>query len=72
MYRWLNELGIKVVSEKKQRAVSKQLITTQIVGEIAPFTRAVKGGGEEIRRSAMIYVPYLPEKVTELLEQYAR
>ncbi len=68
----MNEAGIKVASEKKQRVLSKQLITTQIVGEIAPFTHALKGGGEEVKSAAMVYIQYLSEKVIELLDQYAR
>lgn len=68
----MNEAGVKVASEKKQRLLSKELIPTQIVGEIAPFTKALKGGGEELRSSAMVYIPHLPDKIFELLEQHAR
>lgn len=66
------EHGIQIASEKKQRALSKELITTTIVSEIAPFTHALKKGGEEVRPSAMAYIPTLSEKVFELLEQYSR
>ena len=65
-------MGIKIASEGKQRALSKQLITTEIVGEIAPFTHAIKKGGEQIKPSAMVYIPTLKEKIFELLEQYNR
>ena len=63
-----------MASEKKQRVLSKQLISTEIAAEIAPFTHDLKkrGGGEEVRPSAMAYIPYLPDKVFELLEQHAR
>lgn len=61
-----------MASEKRQRVLSKQLVTTEIVGEIAPFTHALKGGGEEIKSSATAYVPLLREKISELLDQYAR
>ncbi len=37
-----------MASEKKQRVLSKQLITTEIAA-----------GGEEVKPSAMAYVPYL-------------
>ena len=70
--RWLAEQGIKIASEKKQRLLSKELVTTEITAEMAPFTHALKSGGEEVRPDAMAYVPYLPEKVFELLEQHAR
>ena len=60
------------MKKQQQRLLSKQLITTPIVGEIAPFTKALKGGGEELKSSAMVYVPHLREKIIELLEQHAR
>ena len=42
---------MKITSEKRQRSLSKDLITTQIVGEIAPFTKSLKGGGEDCLHS---------------------
>ena len=71
-YRWLSQAGIKVTSEKKQRLLSKRLITTEVIGEVAPFTHSIKGGGEEIRKSAMAYIPNLGDKIIELLEQHHR
>lgn len=68
----MNEAGIKVASEKQQRLLSKQLVTTEIVAELAPFTHALKGGGEEIKCGGMAYVPHLSDKVFEVLEQHAR
>lgn len=62
-----------MASEKKQRLLSKQLITTEVISEILPFTYNLKkGGGEEVKPSAIAYVPYLPDKIFELLEQYSR
>ena len=72
MIRWLVEAGVRIASEKKQRLLSKELVSTDIIAEAAPFTFALKRGGEEVRASAMAYVPSLPDKVIELLEQHAR
>lgn len=71
-YRWLAREGVKIASEKKQRLLSQQLITTEIVAEIAPFTRSLKDGGEEVKNDAMAYTPSLPDKIFELLEQHDR
>jgi len=38
-YRWLSEAGVKVASEKQWRLLSKELISTEVAGEVAPFTR---------------------------------
>ena len=70
--RWLSEAGIKLASEKSQRLLSKQLITTEIVAEIAPFTHSLKKGGEEVKSDALAYTPNLCEKVFEILEQHSR
>ena len=70
-FRWLATEGIKVASEKKQRALSKELITVDIKAEVSPFTFALKNGGEEIKASAIAYLPYLSDKIFELLDQYS-
>ena len=72
MHRWLSRAGVKVASEKNQRILSKQLITTQIASEVAPFTHQLKKGGKEVKKAAMAYIPDLVQKITELLEQHAR
>lgn len=59
-------------SEKEQRKLSKQLITTEITGHTAPFTHALKSGGEEVKEEAMAYIPMVEEKLIELLEQRRR
>ena len=66
------EAGVHIASEKKQRLLSKELVTTDILAEAAPFTFPLKRGGEEVRASAMAHIPSLLNKVLELLEQYAR
>lgn len=66
------EAGIKIASEKDQRLLSKELITTEIVAECAPFTHSLSNGGKEVKSDALAYTPYLPDKIFELLEQNAR
>lgn len=70
--RWLAAEGIKIASEKRQRALSKELITVDIQAEVSPFTFSLKNGGEEVRASAIAYIPYLQDKIFELLDQYSR
>ena len=72
MYRWLNDAGVRLASEKNQRALSSELVPTRVVGEAAPFTHALKGGGEAVKPAAMAYVAHIGDKVFELLDQYAR
>lgn len=64
--------GVKIESEKRQRQLSKQLISTVVEADVAPFTFALKNGGEEVRPAAMACVPYLPDKIFELLDELAR
>lgn len=68
-HRWLSRAGIKVASE--QRLLSKELVTTSVLGEVAPFTKSIKGGGEEVKKDAMAYIPHLKDKIFELLEQHS-
>ena len=70
--RWLSEQGIKIASEKKMRLLSKEIISVEILADIAPFTRSLKGGGEEVKASAIVWISCLSDKITELLDQYAR
>ena len=67
-FRWLVEAGVHIASEKKQRLLSKELVTTDILAEATPFTFPLKRGGEEVRASAMAHIPSLLNKVLELLE----
>ena len=52
-----------MASEKKQRCLSKELITTRIAAEIASFTHPLRSGEQD----AMAYIPYLP-----VLDQQSR
>ena len=70
--RWLATEGIKLASEKRQRVLSKELITIDITAEVSPFTFPLKNGGEEMKATPLAYLPYLPDKIFELLDQYSR
>ena len=70
--RWLVEAGVHIASEKRQRVISKESVTTDILAEAAPFTFPLKRGGEKVRASAMARIPSLLNKVLELLEQFAK
>lgn len=65
-------MGVKIESEKKQRVLSKDLVSTETRAEAAPFTFSLKRGGLEVKATPMAYIPYLPAKVFELLDQHAR
>ena len=63
-----------MASEKRQRKLFQELITTEVTAELAPFTHKSPGhgNGEVVKPSAMAYVPNLTTKITELLEQLHR
>ena len=61
-----------MASEKKQRLLSKELISVEVVAEAAPFTFSLKGGGEEVKASGIAYISYLADKIFELLDQHSR
>lgn len=63
---------MKIASEKQQRILSRELISVDIATEVAPFTFKLKQGGEGVKPNAMAYLPYLPDKIFELLEQHSR
>ncbi len=68
----LADAGVRIASENKLRALSKELITTEVVAEIAPFTHSLKGGGKEVKPCAITYIKYLPDKIFELLDQHSK
>ncbi len=59
-------------SVRKLRSNSKDLISTEILAEAAPFSFPLKNGGKEIKPAPMAYNPHLVAKVEELLEQIKR
>lgn len=68
MSAWKVSLG----SEAKQRSLSKELIGPNLQSETAAFTFGLDGGGEEIRKAPIAYVPDLVAKVKQLLDQNDR
>ena len=72
MYRWLKELNITVSSEKKQRAMAKDIIGDNIVAEKGAFTFSLEGGGEEIRQVPFVYCRNLIAAVTDTIEKHKR
>ena len=59
-------------SEGKMRARAKELVEDHIVGERAPFSFALKEGGEEVRTAPYVYVSSLWVKVVALLDHHER
>jgi len=65
----LKQAGVYLGSERKQRALSKELVGDNLTVELAPFSFKLANGGEELRGAAMAYTPSLTRKVIQLLEQ---
>ena len=55
-FRWLKHSGVYLGSEKKQRALSRELIGDNLEVELVPFTFTLAGGREEIRGAAHAYI----------------
>jgi hypothetical protein len=72
MARWMKVWNISLGTEGKERSLARELIGPNITSESVAFTFSLDGGGEELRRAPMAYVPDLPAKVTQLLEQNDR
>lgn len=59
-------------SEARQRSISQELVGSNLHSEAAAFTFSLDGGGEEIRKAPIVYVPNLVAKVKQLLDQNDR
>lgn len=70
LFRWMAQEGIRIGSEKQQRRLSKEIVSVEIQAETAPFTFSLKRGGEEVRASAIAYLPCLKDKVTDQHSRY--
>ncbi len=68
MQAWNITLG----SEYKVRSLARDLVGPNLASELVAFTFTLDGGGEEVRKAPMAYVPELPAKVIQLLEQNDR
>lgn len=63
-FRWLNQWGISLSSEKRQRKVARTLLGDNLEAEAVPLTFPLKkSGGEEVRAVAYCYVPDLLQRV---------
>ena len=67
--RWLKQAGVYLGSERKQRALSNELVGDNLEVELAPFSFKLSNGGEELRGAAFAYTSSLTKKVVQLLEQ---
>lgn len=68
-HRWLGAWKIKLDSEAKERSLAKELVGGNIESESIPFTFSIDGGGEEVRKAPMAYIPDLVSKVIQILDQ---
>ena len=68
MKAWSISLG----PEYKARSLAHDLVGPNLASELMAFTFPLDGGGDEVRKAPMAYVPDLPAKVTQLLEQNDR
>lgn len=67
--RWMREWKISFASENKERLLAKKLVGPNLDAEAVAFTFPVDGGGEEIQKAPMAFIPDLVAKVTQLLDQ---
>ena len=68
MRAWNISLG----TEGKERLRAQELIGPNIASESVGLTFSLDGDGEEVRKAPMAYVPDLPAKVIQLLDQNDR
>lgn len=52
--------------------MARDLIGPNLASELVPFTFSLDGGGEEIRKAPMAYIPDLQAKIKQLLDQNDR
>ena len=64
--------GVSIASERKQRALSKELVGSNLASEAALFSFPMESCGEELRPAPLVYVPDLSGKIFQLLEQNDR
>ena len=63
---------IDLAAEAKERSLAKELVGPNLTSETVAMTFSLDGGGEELRKTPMAYVPDLPAKVKQLLDQNDR
>ena len=64
--------GVSIASERNQRALSKELVGSNLASEAAFFSFPMVSCGEELRPAPLVYVPDLSGKIFQLLEQNYR
>lgn len=71
-HRWMSSWNISLSTEGKVRSMARDLIGPNLASELVPFTFSLDGGGEEIRKAPMAYIPDLQAKIKQLLDQNDR
>ena len=59
-------------SERKQRALAKELIGDNLEVELTPFSFKTSNGGEELRGAPHAFTPCWQHKLVQLLEENER
>jgi hypothetical protein len=74
LQRWMRAWKVSFASEAKERSLAKELVGPNLDAEAVAFTFPVdgRGGGEEIQKAPMAFVPDLVAKVTQILDQNDR
>lgn len=67
-HRWMGAWNIKLASEDKERSLATELVGPNLEAEPVPMTFPLDRG-EEIRKAPMAYIPNLPAKIVQLLNQ---
>ena len=55
--RWMKAWGVRIASERKQRALSKELVGNNLSSEAALFSFPMESCGEELRPAPLVYGP---------------
>ena len=63
---------IHLESESKERSLAKELVGANLSSEMVAFSFSLDGGGEEIRKAPIAYIPDLAQKVIQMLDQNDR
>ena len=60
---------VSLTSESKERPLAKYLVGPHLKAEAVAFTFSLDGGGEEVQKAPMAFVPDLIAQVKQLLHQ---
>ena len=70
--RWLKVSGVSLACDKNMRKLSNEITGNSLIGEIAPFSFPLASGREELKEAALVYIPDLVTKVTQMLDDNER